>query len=163
MQGDPIDDPAEEIEATPSDEFLPVGPGRRRLRLAPLATALRFLSALALLFAVASVIAILAIDAAHLAHPQLTWRIKSALPLIAIGLSYALLQFTLPRTLTEFLLSLSVSLGFILWGAEQYIPAPQVASFVDHLVAFLFVMDLGLVIRARLKHAPPPPDSGIDS
>jgi hypothetical protein len=76
--------------------------------------------------------------------------VKSALPLIGIGVSYALLQFTVPRTRAEFCLSLAVSLAFILWGAEQFVPEPRIASRMDDLVVFLFVLDLGIVIRGQL-------------
>jgi hypothetical protein len=151
MNEEPIDDSVEEIEATPSDEFFQVGGGRRRLRLASLATVLRALSGTAAVLAFACAAGILALDAAHLIRPDVSWRVKSALPLICVGVSYALLQFTVPLTLTGFCLSLSVSLGFILWGVEQYIAVARIAGMVDDVVVFIFVMDLGLVIRGRLK------------
>jgi hypothetical protein len=90
-------------------------------------------------------------DAAHLLRPDVTWRLKSAFPLIALGTSCALLQFTLPRTFVEFCLGLTVSAGFILWGVEQFIPQPQIAGLIDDVVVFVFVLDLSIVIRGKLR------------
>jgi len=140
----------EDISKTPFDDFSE-GQGRRRiLHLASLAAVLRILSALALAVAFASAMGVIILDAMHCIRPDLPWKIKSAIPLICIGTSYALLQFTLPRTFLEFGLSLTVSLAFVLWGVEQFIPAPQIASVVDDVVVFLFVLDLAVVIRGHL-------------
>jgi hypothetical protein len=135
------------------DEF-PAGQGtprRRPLHETPIAAVFGILSGAALVFAFASVGAVMILDAAHWLQPDLPWKVKSALPLIGIGVSYTLLQPTLPRTKAELLLSLAVSLAFILWGLEQFISMPRIASQIDDIVVFLFVMDLGLVIRGRLK------------
>lgn len=141
----------DEPSTTPFDDF----PGRqnrsRRLHLAPIAKALRAASAIALGFAVATAVGVIVLDALHLVRPDIPWKVKSALPLVGIGVSYALLQFTLPRTWTELGLSLAVSLAFVLWGAEQFIPAPRIASLVDDVVVFLFVLDLGVGIRGQLR------------
>jgi hypothetical protein len=117
----------------------------------PIAAVLKVLSGAALVFALASAAAVMVLDAAHWLQPDLPWKVKSALPLIGIGVSYALLQPTMPRTRTELLLSLAVSLAFILWGTEQFIPIPRIASQLDDVVVLLFVLDLGIVIRGRLK------------
>ena len=122
--------------------------GRRHLARA--AGALRVLSGVALVFAFATAAGILVLDGCRVVRPDLPWRIKSALPLIGIGVSYALLQFTVPRTRTEFCLSLAVSLAFILWGAEQFMHTAWIISLVDDVVVFLFVLDLGIVIRGHL-------------
>ncbi len=143
--------PDEEISSTPFDDYAEGKARKRTLHLAPIATALRVLSGIALAVAFSSAAAILVLDALHWFRPELPWNVKSAIPLIGIGVSYALLQFTLPRTLGEFCPSLAVSLGFILWGAEQFIPVPRIASLVDDVVVFLFVLDLGIVIRGRLR------------
>jgi hypothetical protein len=156
MEKRPADGMDEDYSSTPFDDFSG-GHGKRTLHLAPLATFLRILSATALVTAFASAAGILALDAIHWFRPELSWKVKSALPLICIGVSYALLQFTVPRTLTEFCLSLAVSLAFVLWGVEQFIPAPQIASRIDDLVVFLFVMDLSIVIRGQLSQRIHPP------
>jgi len=152
MSTHPANDNSDEVPATPFDEFsgAQTGSAKRTLHLAPIAAALRIMSALVLGAAFASAAGILVLDALQWIRPDLSWKVKSAIPLICIGVSYALLQFTLPRTLTEFCLSLAVSLAFVLWGAEQFIPVPGIASRVDDVVVFLFVLDLGIVIRRRL-------------
>ncbi len=153
MNKPPGDDKSAEVSNTPFDDFAP-GPGSRDTRtfhLAPVAAALRFLSGIVLVAALASAACILLLDAFYWLRPDLPWRVKSAIPLICIGVSYALLQFTLPRTRTEFCLSLAVSLAFVLWGVEQFIPIPRIASQIDDVVVFLFVLDLGIVIRGKLN------------
>ncbi|MGA3172573.1 MAG: hypothetical protein ABSE62_16345 [Chthoniobacteraceae bacterium] len=151
MNDQPDDPQPADVSRTPFDDYSGGQPAKRRLHLAPIKALLRILSAIALLFAFATACAIILLDALHYLRPDLGWRIKSALPLIGIGASYALLSFTLPRTRTEFLLGLAVSLAFILWGAEQFIPIPRIASQIDDGVVFLFVMDLAVVIRGHLK------------
>ncbi len=155
MEEESRDEGVTEASTEPLDDF-PAGQGRedqRRSRLAPLGAALTLLSAVALVFAFASASGIVLLDALHWIRPELSWKVKSALPLIGIGVSYASLQFTLPRTWRELCLSVAVSLAFILWGAEQFIPVPRIASMVDDLVVFLFVLDLGIVIRGRLRQS----------
>ena len=152
-----MDDPdaqedAAECATTPFDDFSEKrGPRvKRGLHLAAIARMLRVLSAVALAFAVVTAFSVIALDAAHWRHLGASWQVKTALPLIGIGVSYALLQFTVPRTRTEFCLSLAVSLAFVLWGAEQFIPSPRIVSLIDDAVVFLFVLDLGIVIRGQL-------------
>ena len=143
---------------TPFDDFSEKQGDRekRSLHLAPIATPLRIISAIAMAAAVASAVAIILLDAFHWFEPGLSWRLKSAVPLISIGVSYAVLQFTVPRTLVEFLMGLGASTAFVLWGAEQFIPAPKIASLVDDFVVLLFVIDLGVVIRGHLRRSREP-------
>jgi hypothetical protein len=150
MDKQPAGERDEEFSGTPFDDF-PGGRGKRTLHLAPLAAFLRILSGIALATAFASAAGILILDAIHWFRPDLSWKLKSALPLICIGVSYALLQFTVPRAPGEFCLSLAVSLAFVLWGVEQFIPVPQIASRIDDLVVFLFVLDLSIVIWGQLR------------
>jgi hypothetical protein len=155
MKKTPDDEPETEVSTTPFDDFSEGKPrhGKRTLHLAGIAGVLRVLSCVALVFAFATAAGILCLDALHWIRPEISWRLKSAVPLIGIGVSYALLQFTLPRTLTEFVLSLAVSLAFIMWGAEQFVPAPWIALLMDDCVVFLFVLDLGIVIRGQLRRS----------
>lgn len=44
-----------------------------------------------------------------------------------------------------------VALAFILWGGEQFVPNPGMVAFMDDVVVFLFVLDLGIVIYGHLK------------
>jgi hypothetical protein len=77
--------------------------------------------------------------------------LKSGIPLILIGLSFACLQFAVRRTPSQCILGLSVSVAFILWGIEQFLPNQAMISFIDDVVVFLFVFDLGIVICGLLK------------
>lgn len=61
------------------------------------------------------------------------------------------LQFAVPRTRSQVVLGLMVSAAFILWGIEQYVADRGLASFIDDIVVFLFVLDVSLVIRGQLK------------
>ena len=76
---------------------------------------------------------------------------KSAVPLIAIGISYLFLILSLRRTLGQRLVGISVGLAFVLWGLEQFLTDQAWISFIDDVVVFLFVVDLSIVIRDNLK------------
>jgi hypothetical protein len=154
MNEPPRDEQSGAVSTTPFDDYSGSRENalKRRPHLAPLAGTLRIVSGLVLIFAFGSAAAIILLDAVHWARPELAFRIKSALPLIGIGVSYALLQITLPRTWTELCLGFAVSAAFILWGLEQYLPA-AIASHIDDVVVFLFVLDLAIVIRGRLAES----------
>lgn len=77
--------------------------------------------------------------------------IKSAIPLIAIGVSYITLVFTLPRTPAQLLVGALVGLAFVFWGAEQFLKNRELISFIDDCVVFLFVTDLSIVIRKNFR------------
>jgi hypothetical protein len=82
--------------------------------------------------------------------PDFPWTLKSAIPLMAIGISYLSLIFTVPRTAPQRFLGLLVGAAFVLWGAEQFMTNRELISLIDDLVAFLFVVDLSIVIRGNL-------------
>jgi hypothetical protein len=73
--------------------------------------------------------------------------LKSAVPLIAIGISYSVLIITLRRTLGQRLVGFLMGIAFVLWGLEQFLSDQAVISFIDDIVVFLFVVDLSIVIR----------------
>jgi DNA replication protein DnaC len=77
--------------------------------------------------------------------------LKSAVPLIAIGISYFILIITLRRTFGQRVVGIFTGLAFVLWGWEQYLSDRAVISFVDDVVVFLFVVDLSIVIRHNLR------------
>jgi DNA replication protein DnaC len=77
--------------------------------------------------------------------------LKSAVPLIAIGISYLCVIFTVPRTPGQRLVGVSVAVAFILWGVEQFVENPAIAASIDDIVVFLFVVDLTIVIRHNLE------------
>jgi len=146
----------DEIPRTPFDDYasrnLNGARGGRRVRGVRMQTLLRGASAVSFILAITSACAVIALDCIHVFGPDLLpWRLKSAFPLILIGIAYGCLQFTLPRSWKEFLLGLSVGVAFILWGAEQFVPIPALVPLIDDVVVFLFVLDLSVVISGSLK------------
>ena len=138
----------QEHPSTPFDDF---GGAERDVRAGRMMKRLRTLSRVALVAAFASAAVILGLDAARGLQPEFSWRMKSAIPLICIGVSYAFLQITRRQLWVEFWLSMGVSMAFILWGAEQFVGNARVAMVMDDLVVFLFVLDLAVVIWGRLR------------
>jgi hypothetical protein len=125
---------------------------RSRTSTAMCALALRTLSAISLGLALSSGVLLIALRVVHFIQPNLfPWTLKSAVPLILIGVSFASFQFVVSRSRTQLLLGLMVSLAFILWGTEQFLSDGAVVSFIDDVVVFLFVLDLGIVIYGQLK------------
>ena len=76
---------------------------------------------------------------------------KSAVPLIAIGVSYFVLILSLRRTFGQRLVGIFVGLAFVLWGLEQFLSDQAWIPFIDDVVVFLFVVDLSIVIRHNLR------------
>ena len=125
---------------------------RKLVRSRRLCAVLRTLSGIAFVLAVIGACMVIALDCLHSVGGALVpWRLKSAFPLICVGISYGCLQFTLPRSRSELVLSLAVGLAFVLWGVEQFVPDRELASLIDDLVVFLFVLDLSIVIRGHLR------------
>jgi peptidoglycan/LPS O-acetylase OafA/YrhL len=113
---------------------------------------LRVVSALAFGLAISTAIIIVILHVIYYMQPNFVSRsLKSAVPLILIGVAFASLQFTLRRTIAQMLLGLMVALAFILWGTEQFLPNQAVVSLIDDLVVLLFVTDLSIVIYGHLK------------
>ena len=118
----------------------------------PLKIVVRAISVVALGLAVFTAVLLVALRVLHSVQPHLfPWTLKSAVPLILIGVAFASLQFVVSRTRAQMVLGFLVALAFILWGAEQFVPNPAIVSFMDDMVVFLFVLDLGIVIYGHLK------------
>jgi hypothetical protein len=139
------------------DEFTHSGKGVQPVRQgpfpSPMRAGLRAISRVALCIAVVAAVFIVAFHTYRSlgGRPvELPWAPKSAVPLVAIGISYLTLIFTVDRTPAQRLLGFLVGLAFILWGVEQYLPDPALVAWIDDLVVFLFVLDLGIVIRENL-------------
>jgi len=112
----------------------------------------RVISAIALGLAIFAAISIVTLRLIHYIQPNLLpWNLKSAIPLILIGVAFGSLQFILPRTRRQILLGLMVAVAFILWGTEQFLSNQAIASFIDDIVVLLFVLDLSIVIYGHLK------------
>jgi hypothetical protein len=116
------------------------------------AVVLRVISAIALGLAVVAAIGVVSIRLIHWFQPNfLPWTLKSAIPLILIGVAFASLQLILPRTPLQILFGLMVAVAFILWGTEQFLSNQAIVAFIDDLVVLLFVLDLSIVIYGHLK------------
>jgi len=127
-----------------------------------LTIALRFLSVAALFLAFSSAVVVVALRLVHCFRPDfLPWTLKSAYPLILVGIAFASLQFAYPRTRTQVVLGLGVALAFILWGTEQFLSNHALVSFIDDLVVFLFVLDLSIVVYAHLRSGASPVHQGM--
>jgi hypothetical protein len=115
---------------------------------------LKAMSHLTFILAFASAVLVLALRLIRCFLPDLiSWKLKSALPLMLAGTAFACLQFALPRTRRQIVLGLLVATAFILWGIEQFVSNHAVAAWIDDIVVFLFVLDLCLVIRGQLKES----------
>jgi len=113
---------------------------------------MRVVCAVAFGLAISTAIIIVLLDLIWCLQPRLvSWTLKSADPLILIGIAFASLQFALPRTRTQRLLGFMVAAAFILWGAEQFLPSKALVSFIDDVVVLLFVTDISIVIYGHLK------------
>jgi hypothetical protein len=113
---------------------------------------LRALSAVALGFASLTAVLLIVLRLIHLFRPDvIRWNLKSAIPLMLVGIAFALLQFGVSRTRIQIVLGLSVSAAFVFWGVEQFVSSQFVASSIDDFVVFLFVLDLSLVIYQHLR------------
>jgi hypothetical protein len=118
-------------------------------RVAPV---MRVVSAIAFGLAISSAIIIVLLDLIYFLQPRLVaWTLKSADPLILIGIAFASLQFALPRTRMQMLLGFMVAAAFILWGVEQFLSSKAAVSFIDDVVVLLFVIDISIVIYGHLK------------
>jgi hypothetical protein len=116
------------------------------------AVALRIISAVSLGLAVSAASILVALRLIHCVQPGFfPWNLKSAIPLILIGIAFASFQFSVPRTRSQILLGLMVAAAFILWGTEQFLSNQATVSFIDDIVVFLFVLDLSIVIYGHLK------------
>jgi hypothetical protein len=112
----------------------------------------RLVTLFLLCLAVFSAIILVALRVLHLVQPASpSWTLKSAVPLILIGASFACYQFAVSRTPREILTGLALALAFILWGSEQYLSNRSVISAIDDMVVFLFVLDLSLLMYAPLR------------
>jgi DNA replication protein DnaC len=142
--------------STPFDEFeeqsrRSLSP--RRGKLAHLAqSGLRALSVVALWLAIlaACFLIVRHLLPFVLGSEPLIW-FKSAVALIAIGISYLALILTLRRTFGRRLVGIFMGLAFVLWGLEQFLNDQAVVSFMDDIVVFLFVVDLSIVIRQNFR------------
>ena len=75
----------------------------------------------------------------------------SALPLLAIGLSFLLVQPLIRPRRPDLLKNLLLAATFLLWGAAQLMVQNPVAKKLGNVVVVLYVIDLSWAILAGVK------------
>src|SRR6267142_960556 len=113
--------------------------------------ALRWVSAILFISALAALITLLASDALNQLRLTELHRQAGALSFMLIGASYVGLQLSSTRPVNETLKELLLGIAFLLWGAEQFLPPSRWVTVMDTLVVLIFVTDLSLIIFQRLR------------
>lgn len=74
-----------------------------------------------------------------------------ALPLLAIGISFLVVQTTARQRRSQLLKNLLLAATFLLWGVVELLPANAASQTLGELVIALFVVDLAWTILPRLS------------
>ena len=74
-----------------------------------------------------------------------------ALPLLAIGISFLVVQTVARQRPSQLLKNLLLAATFLLWGVVELLPANATSETLDELVIALFVIDLAWTILPRLR------------
>jgi len=74
-----------------------------------------------------------------------------AFPLLAIGISFLVVQTTARQRRSQLLKNLLLAATFLLWGVVELLPANATSKTLDELVIALFVVDLAWTILPRLS------------
>jgi hypothetical protein len=75
----------------------------------------------------------------------------SALPLLAIGTSFLIVQTLLSQPRSQLLKNLLLAATFLLWGVAELSPGNTVSKMLDEVVIALFVVDLAWTILPRVS------------
>jgi len=70
----------------------------------------------------------------------------TALPLLAIGMSFLILQTFLRESRSQLLKNLLLGATFLLWGVAELLPENGLSKILDEVVIALFVIDLAWTI-----------------
>jgi hypothetical protein len=82
----------------------------------------------------------------------------SSLPLLAIGLSFLMIQPIIHPRSTELLKNLLLAATFLLWGAVQLMAQNSLSKMLGDFVIVLYVLDLTWTILARKNRTAKPVD-----
>ena len=82
----------------------------------------------------------------------------SALPLLAIGLSFLMIQPIMHARSTELLKNLLLAATFLLWGVVQLMAQNSLSMMLGDFVIVLYVVDLTWTILARMNRTAKPVD-----
>ena len=111
---------------------------------------LRWLAIALVGLGVASSIGLLARDA-RIGVVRSLSAVISAVPLLAVGLSFLVVQAMVRPRWTELLKNLLLAATFLLWGVVQLMTHSVLSQRLGDAVVVLYVVDLAWTILARLK------------
>jgi hypothetical protein len=111
---------------------------------------LRWLAIALVALAVASSIGLLARDA-RIGVVRSLSAVISAVPLLAVGLSFLVVQAMVRPPWTELLKNLLLAATFLLWGVVQLMTHSVLSQRLGDAVVVLYVVDLAWTILARVK------------
>jgi hypothetical protein len=112
---------------------------------------LLYLAMALILLAVISSVALLASDSKILEVPGRRAAVISALPLLAVGFSFLILQPIFRPKWTELFKNLLLAATFLLWGAVQLMTRNLASKTLGDVVIALYVTDLAWTILARVR------------
>ncbi len=112
---------------------------------------LLYLAMALILLAAISSIALLAGDSRIFEVPGRRAAVISALPLLAVGFSFLILQPILRPRWTELFKNLLLAATFLLWGAVQLMTRNLTSKTLGDVVIALYVTDLAWTILARVR------------
>lgn len=111
----------------------------------------RWLTSLFVVLALAA-LAVRVVLEVVLRHPPRTIHEEAgAFALIFVGAACCVLQAVAAAASKERVNGLLLGVAFILWGLEQFLPPGPLAIAVDTCVIGIFVVDLSLIVLARLR------------
>jgi len=103
------------------------------------------------LLAVASCVLMFARDVVPAAARPAWAASLPAFPLLAIGISFLVVQTMARQRRSQLLKNLLLAATFLLWGVVELLPANATSKTLDELVIALFVVDLAWTILPRLS------------
>jgi len=112
---------------------------------------LRWLAIALVGLAVASSISLLVRDASIGRARGLSAAAVSAVPLLAVGLSFLVVQAMVRPRWTELLKNLLLASTFLLWGGVQLMTQSFLSKRLGDVVVALYVVDLAWTILASVK------------
>lgn len=81
-------------------------------------------------------------------HPNL-----SSLPVAVAGIGYAILQFRVRPPRAVLLKRLLLAATFVIWAADQLLPAGALATFIGDVVIAAYVLDLYWLSQEQFEAA----------
>jgi hypothetical protein len=112
--------------------------------------ALRWIAIVLVVVALISSIGLLARDAGTGRSLGLSAAAISSLPLLAVGVSFLLIQPMLRPRWAELAKNALLAATFLLWGCVQFMERNSLAKTLGDLVIVLYVVDLAWTVLARV-------------